>query len=168
MKTLVVYYSNSGRTRCVAEAIARELSADIEEIEEKRPRPTYRMGDGEKKGGGGIARAAGAAALGLGSGIKKATHSAVDYDMVIVGTPVWVGSVSPAARSYLKQQKKSLPQVAFFCTRGGESTPRVFKQMGALAGKEPVATASVAADDVKSGAYEAAVSSLAARLRGEK
>ncbi len=168
MKTLVVYYSNSGRTRCVAEAIARELSADIEEIEEKRPRPTYRLGDGEKKGGGGIARAAGAAVLGLGSGIKKATHSVADYDMVIVGTPVWVGSVSPAARSYLKQQKKSLPQVAFFCTRKGEATPRIFKQMGALAAKEPVATASVATDDVNSGAYEAAVSSLAARLRGEK
>ena len=126
------------------------------------------MGEGEKAGGGGIARAAGAAVLGLGSGIKKATHSAADYDMVIVGTPVWAGCVSPAARSYLKQQKKSLPQVAFFCTRIGESKPRVFKQMSALAGKEPVATASVAADDVKSGAYEAAVSSLAARLRGEK
>ena len=38
MKTLVVYYSLTGNTRLIAEAAARELGAEIEELRELKRR----------------------------------------------------------------------------------------------------------------------------------
>ena len=39
MKSLVVYYSMTGKTRLVAQAIAEALNATLLEIEERRPVP---------------------------------------------------------------------------------------------------------------------------------
>lgn len=103
MKTLVVWYSNSGTTTLLAERIARELGAELEAIEETKPRPKLLVdGQATPEGGRAMPGASFAAMLGLGSAIRECRTDPSQYDLVVVGTPVWVRALTPAVRSYLK------------------------------------------------------------------
>jgi len=129
------------------------LDADVEAIEEKRPRPALQVGPG-KVGAWAVARAGIAAMLGFGSRIAPSRYKVGEYDVIVVGTPVWVGSVTPPVRSYLKRHRMRLRSVAFFCTAGDPATLRAFRQMRDIVHREPVASIALQTDDVKSGAHE--------------
>lgn len=166
MNTLVVCYSNSGTTRMIAERIAAYLGADLDDIVETKERPRLVI-DGQKAeaGGGALTRAALGAVLGLGSSIVETPRNPAGYDLVIVGTPVWCGSLTPPVRSYLKRHSKSLKRVAFFCTCGEPAKTRVFSQMRKASGKEPLATIAVKADDAHTDACSKGIAEFAESLR---
>ncbi|MBD3355247.1 flavodoxin [Candidatus Woesearchaeota archaeon] len=124
MKTLVVYYSRTGNTKKVAEDIAKELKADVDEIKDKAKREGF---FNYFKSGYHAAR-------------KKLTEigTAKDpfkYDLVIIGTPVWSWTVTPAVRTYM--DKNEFKKVAFFCTCGGQKG-KTFEEMEKLS-KKPLA-----------------------------
>jgi len=62
-----------------------------------------------------------------------------NYDLVIVGTPVWASNVSTPVRTYLSQNRGLLPRVAFFCTMGGRGSERALRKMEEISGARPVA-----------------------------
>jgi hypothetical protein len=66
-----------------------------------------------------------------------------DYDLVVLGTPVWAGHVSSPMRAYIAAHEPARARVAFFCTLGGSRAKRVLDETRALCGKEPVATLAV-------------------------
>ncbi len=109
MKSLVVYYTRTGKTKFVAETIAAQLSADIEEIV-----------DLKKRGG-----TLGWIAAGKDSSQEKETEiaptklSPSNYDLIIVSTPVWAWRPTPAIRTYIKQNDLSGKKVALVLTCDG-------------------------------------------------
>jgi len=119
MKALVIYYSRSGKTKDVAERIARAASADIEEIVEVEKHPGY-------------ARSAIAAILKRKPALKPFGRSLDDYDLVFVGTPVWRMNAVPAIQSFLATQAWRSKQVALFCTMGGMGDRKTFRTMREL------------------------------------
>jgi len=165
VKALVVSYSNSGTTSLVAAQIARQLGADVEAILETKPRPALLV-DGKKSeaGGGAIVKAVFASIFGLGSAIVDSANDPSRHDLVVVGTPVWAGGMTPAVRSYLKRHRKSLPRVAFFCSAGDPSKLRAFNQMQRVAGKAPVATLALKSDDARSDACRKTVADFVSQL----
>jgi hypothetical protein len=55
-----------------------------------------------------------------------------NYDLVVIGTPVWVGASTPAFRTYLTQFKNDLEKAAIFTTSGGdgpEKTVTIFENI---------------------------------------
>jgi flavodoxin len=125
MKSLIVFYSRSGNTRKVAEKISKNLNADIDEIIDK----TNRQGIKGWIFGGRDA---------LKNNQTKIEYKKdpSKYRLVIIGTPIWAATVSPAIRTYLTDNK--FPRVAFFCTCGGKSG-KAFEEMEKLS-KKPIAT----------------------------
>jgi len=105
MKTLIAFYSRDGHTKRAAEIIAKGLSADIDEIEDKKSR----------KGIIGFLRAGYDATRGKTTEINFSKNPA-NYDVVIVGSPVWNGRVTPAIRTYLLKNRNSIKKIAFFVT----------------------------------------------------
>jgi len=165
MRTLVVYYSNSGNTKAVAEALADRLGADIEEIREQEPRPLLQVTEGdEKPEGSALMKAAIRAWLGLGSRIEETGHDPSGYDLVVVGSPTWVGRLVPAVRSYLKKHRAHMKQVAFFCTGGEPEKSRALRQMEGVAHVAAVAKMVVSADDIRAGTHDRHVSAFARKL----
>ena len=87
------------------------------------------------------------------------------YDLIVIGTPVWAWSLSSPVRAYLLANKSKLPAVAFFCTLGGAGSDRAFGQMQELTGKPPADCLSITASDVASTAYEPRVAAFAETLQ---
>ncbi len=106
MKILVAYYSRTGTTRKVAEAIAGILKCDIEEVIDKKSRSGAL---GWLKSG----RDAGSKKL---TTIEETKNDPGLYDVVAIGTPVWNGTMSTPIRTYIVQHRESFKKVAFFCT----------------------------------------------------
>jgi flavodoxin len=142
-KQLLVYFSRSGNTRIIAEAIAAICSADIERIEEARSR----------SGIFGYFRSAREALGQRIVEIRPPGKNAADYDVVILGTPVWAGNLSSPMRAYLIAQRGRLNRVAFFCTQGGSGAENVFQQMAELCQQAPLARLAVNVRDIRRRQY---------------
>jgi flavodoxin len=154
-RILVVYYSRTGNTKRVARTIAAALDAEIEEIVDRTRR----------SGVLGYLRSAFQAALQRPAPIDPAVRDPAQYDLVIVGTPIWDMSVSSPVRSYLRRHRGSLRSAAFFCTCGGRGGERAFARMADVADARPVATLIVREAEVERSAP--AVDRFAAEIRGK-
>lgn len=111
MKALVVYYSRTGNTKFVAEKIAQELGADIEEVIDKKNR----------FGLIGFLLAGVDARRGKKTEIAETKKNPSEFDLVVVGTPNWVAKPTPAIRTYLSKYDLAGKKVATFCITDGYS-----------------------------------------------
>jgi flavodoxin len=144
MKSLVVYYSRTGKTKLVAEAIAAELGSDIEEIIDLKNR------DG-KIGWMGATRDASSEKETQIAPPKKVPS---DYDLIIIGTPVWAFNLTPAIRTYLKKNDLTGKKVALFFTLGirlGQTVEKTKSLMpnSQFAGELAVITSTQSNEEIK-------------------
>lgn len=155
MKTLVVYYSRTGRTRKVAERLAQILDADLDELHDVRSRSGF----------------FGFLVGGRDAWLERETNLApLKYDpsghtLVILAGPVWAFTVCPAIRAYIKLCASCIRQAAFICTLGGRGNERTFAAMQTLLGKEPVATLALIDREIDRTGCEPALVSFADQLR---
>lgn len=139
MKALVVYYSRSGNTREVAQSIAQEMQCDIEEIQDTQNR----------SGIIGWLKSGYQANRGKLTTIKPLEKDPSDYDLVIVGTPIWAGFPAVPVKTYLLENKDKFKDVAFFATYGGSGFPKTVRTMVEASGKEPIQKLGIKADEIK-------------------
>ncbi len=154
-KVLVVYYSRSGTTRTVAQAIAHSLKCDIEEIHSSV----------EMHGKLGYLRALAAALRGKVAPIEPVSRDLSAYQLIIIGTPVWAASVSSPIRAFLDKGGPRLPEVAFFCTLGGHGAGRTFRQMRELCAKPPITVCAITAQEVATKHFRSLVAEFTRELR---
>jgi len=124
MRALVVFYSRSGRTRAIALQIAGRLGADVEEIE---TRASYR-------GFGGLWKSLVHAVRRAEFAIKPTGKRAGDYDIVVLGAPIWGGRPAAPMLTYLAQAKGTIKKAACFVTSGGAPCAQVLEDMAQTAG----------------------------------
>ena len=104
MKTLVIYYTRTGNSKFAAEIIAAELGADIEEVIDLKNR----------QGRLAFLPAGRDAMRGKETDIAQTKRTPTDYDLIIIGQPVWAGSPTPAIRTYMNKNDLSGKKVALF------------------------------------------------------
>lgn len=145
--TLVIYYSRTGTTAKLAEAIASATGADLERLTDNVPRA----------GVLGFVRSLGDAIRRSETPLNPLRVRPAEYALVIVGTPDWGQSVAAPVRTFLKAHQGKLTQVAFFLTDGETDHAKVFAEMEALSGRKPVATLGLPHDQVVKGDYQGPV-----------
>jgi flavodoxin len=106
MKSLVVYYTRTGNAKFVAETIAAELGSDIEEVVDLKKRA----------GKIGWMTAGKDATQEKQTQIGPTTRVPQDYDLIILGTPIWAWKPTPAIRTYIAKNDLSGKNVALFFT----------------------------------------------------
>lgn len=139
MKALVVYYSRTNNTRDIAQDIAQKMSCDIEEIHDTQKR----------SGIIGWLKSGYQANKGKLTKLEPIEKDPADYDLVIIGTPIWAGFPSVPIRTYLVENKDKFKKVAFFCTYGSSGFPKATKTMSEICGMEPVETLGITVKEIK-------------------
>ena len=109
-KVLVLYYSQTGNTKMVAEEIANRLGADIEAIECVNP---Y---DGDFQST--IERCMQEREQQLKPVIQPIQADLSKYDVIFLGYPVWFGTYAPPIATWLNSVDLSGKKVVLFCTFG--------------------------------------------------
>ncbi|MDR3217037.1 MAG: NAD(P)H-dependent oxidoreductase [Clostridiaceae bacterium] len=136
MSTLIIYYSYSGNTRKIAEALAVEKAADLTAInDEKRPGKFKAYSSGCLK-----------ALNGQGWAIQPLTVDLGAYDEIILLTPIWAGNVPPAVNSALELLPAG-KEVSIKAVSGSGSSKCVDKLRAVVEGK---GSTLAAFEDIKS------------------
>jgi len=111
-KVLVVYYSLTGNTKMIAEAIAESIDSDILEL---KPVKELNADSGMKYFWGGFQ-----ATMKKKPKLEEFDINPLDYELIILGTPVWAWTISPPIRSFLSMFKLSGKKVALWTCSGGD------------------------------------------------
>jgi hypothetical protein len=110
MRTLVLYYSNTGNTQKVAEVLARELGGELGEITCGRYLRWY----------GPLAMAWDIFTRGR-PPIDAVIPPDARYDLIVVGGPVWAAHAAPPVMSFLASHKPGAERFGLFVTCRGTS-----------------------------------------------
>ncbi|MBR3059105.1 MAG: NAD(P)H-dependent oxidoreductase [Oscillospiraceae bacterium] len=130
MRTLIVCYSLEGNTAFAAEKLAALLGAEVLRLEPEKAYPST----GIKKfflGGK-------SAVMGEEPPLKPYAFRGEDWDRIIIGFPVWAGTVAPPIRTFVKTHGGELagkPVAAFAC-QSGSGGEKALKKLAALLGRE--------------------------------
>ncbi|MCP4049131.1 MAG: hypothetical protein GY730_00260 [bacterium] len=138
-KILIVYYSLTGNTERVAGSLANELNADIEKIIDKKKR----------KGLWRYILAGRDGMLKKETVIEKNKKNPADYDIVVIGTPVWSWKMTPAVRTYINKFKNSFQETAFFITSGNTDAEKISREMEELCNKKAIASCGIIEKDLR-------------------
>ena len=153
MKSLVVYYSLTGKTRLAAQAVAEALDAPLVEIQEKRPIPwpfVYISGGF-------------AAFTNRGSKIRPIDVDLKQYDRIFIGSPTWASRPTPAINSFIYQTDFGGRSVIPFFTMAGDNsekalaniTAEIEKRQGKVVGSFAITSYRVSDEQIVARAKEA-------------
>lgn len=118
--------------------MAKEIGADLEEITSVK----------NYSGAMGYLMAGREATLKKSAEIEPIAKNTADYDLVILGTPIWSFNVSSPVRTYLAQNKSNFKNLALFCTMGGSGDKRAFAEIEKICGQKPMAMLSLLTKEV--------------------
>jgi flavodoxin len=143
MKSLVVFYSRTGVTTKVARDIKNLLLADIEQVLDLK----------DRSGAKGWLIAGKDASFKKTTQINPLTKDPANYDLVVIGTPVWAFTMACAIRQYIEQNKQKFKTVAFFCTQGSTGSKSTFQEMEKICAKKAIGLLELSTKEVVSNSY---------------
>jgi flavodoxin len=130
-KYLVLYYSQSGATKEVAEELQRLLGADIDSIQVENPYDgTYAET---------IERCQNERANGIVPKIKPLDKNVADYDVIFLGYPIWFGTYARPIYGLVDSLDFEGKKVVTFCTFGSGGIESSSKELAEALPKAEVA-----------------------------
>jgi len=117
--TLIIYYSYTGNTRAVCEFLQKSLGADIREIKDLKNDPgSVTMGADKsmKKSNGMSPMGSMGTKLVMDTEINPITVDLSAYSQIILGSPIWMGSLSPAIKKFLATNSLAGKKVVIITT----------------------------------------------------
>ncbi len=126
MKTLIVYYSFEGNTRFVAEKMATAVEAQRLDLKLEKELKTHSF---VKYLWGGQQ-----VMMKKRPALQPFELDVQDYDLVLLGTPVWAGTYAPALATFFDTVSFSGKRVGLFCCYAGSAGKTFDRMIGQLEG----------------------------------
>lgn len=132
-KELVVYFSATGNTKAVAEALAELQGADLYEIVPEQPYTAEELNYNDSSTRASVEQNDETARPAISGGIDNFE----EYDVIYVGFPIWWGDAPRILNTFFDTYECSGKVIAPFCTSGGSGISTAVQTIVAL---EPDAT----------------------------
>ena len=153
MKSLVVDYSLTGKTKLVSQVLAAALNATLVEIEETRPIPmpfVYLSGSFR-------------AFMNWGSKINPIDVDLKQCERIFIGSPIWGSRPAPAINSFIYKTTFEGRTIIPFFTMGGNNaekalvniTAKIERRQGKVAGSFAITSYGVSDEEIIARAKEA-------------
>lgn len=113
IKSLVIYYSFEGNTRLVAESMAQSIDADLLSLQ-----PEKEM---ESKGFSKYLWGGSQVMMKRKPALKPFEVNPSEYDLILIGTPVWAWTYSPPVATLLQSVDFSNKYIGLFTCHGGQN-----------------------------------------------
>lgn len=145
MRPIIIFYSRTGHNEKLAQELQQTMRCDIQQLTDKTSRSgwwNYFL--------------AGRDAL-----FKKTTQIEPEiknlelFDIIIIGTPLWCGTIPPAIRTFLRQSRSKIKRLAVMALSGSGGQQRVLDDIEQEYGKAPVASLFLSEEEFKSGSRKA-------------
>ena len=122
MKSAVIYYSLTGNTSLVAKMIAERIEADIIKLKPEKEIPS--TGASKYFWGGKSVM------LNEKPKLLNDNLNLEGYDTLIIGTPIWAGSITPPINTFLSENVIKDKRIFLFATHSpGTKTEKCFAKM---------------------------------------
>ena len=131
MRTAIVYYSMHGNVRYVSEKVAKELGADLIELVPVKAYPD--------KGAMQFIWGGSAVTFKKKPELEPYTFNASDYDLVIIGTPVWASNFTPPLRTFFENNDLTGKKIAVIATSAGGDSAKCVEVVKAAAKADSLA-----------------------------
>ena len=131
MKTAIVYYSMHGNVRYVAEKAAKELGADLIELKPVKVYPD--------KGAMQFIWGGSAVTFKKKPDLEPYSFNASDYDLIIIGTPVWASNFTPPLRTFFESNDLTGKKIAVIATSAGGDSSKCIDAVKTAAKAETLA-----------------------------
>ncbi len=123
MRTKLFYYTMSGHTKTIAEAIGRALKANAVELSPVKAWPKNR-----------VLRfiSAGRQSFAKSKPELKSYNKSTNYDIIILCAPIWAGTFGSPLRTFLAENDLAGKKVALLMTSGGGGITKAIAEFKAL------------------------------------
>ena len=121
MKAIVIYYSLEGNTKFVADKISKDIGADTLRLE---PVKEYPKGKVSKFIWGGKS-----VTFGERPKLQPYQFNVNDYDVIIIGTPIWASSFAPPIKTFLSENDLSNKKIALYACGMGDNAEKCFSKL---------------------------------------
>ncbi len=118
-KIIVVYYTFEGSTKSMAELLTQHLNADLLEL-----KPVKEL---KSKGFSKFILGGFQVMIGKKPELKPLNKNLDEYDIILVGSPIWAGTYTPPIKSLLEEDYIKGKKVAYFYTHQGGDKKAVDK-----------------------------------------
>jgi len=112
MKTAIIYFSLTGFTASIAETMAKILDAELIPLKTMDEQSKEFSLKTIVKGGSQVVRK-------KKPELKEYQFDPADFDLIIIGTPVWAWNFTPPLRTFFAEQDLSGKKVAIYATHQG-------------------------------------------------
>ena len=144
-KALLVFYSRSGYTRRTMQELSKSFDCDIEEIIDLKNR----------KGLWGYIISGKDAVTKKESDIKESKYNPSDYDLIVIGTPVWASTMASGVRTYINKNKSKFKNTAVLVTSGGPVDNKIADEISSICGGNMKNSCNICKKEYKDGSWTA-------------
>ncbi|MDR3063257.1 MAG: hypothetical protein LBU40_03850, partial [Methanobrevibacter sp.] len=135
---LIAYYSRTNVTANVINKISKEIDCDIEIIKDKKNRngPLNYLKSGID------------AARGKETEIETPSKNPSDYDLTIIGTPIWASTMATPVLTYLNHKKEEIKKLSIIITTGSSGIEKTIQEIEKLIGTTSVESLTLKRNDL--------------------
>ena len=146
-RTLIVFYSNTGTSRRVADLLASKFKWPCGEISETRSRT----------GAAGMLRCVMDSLLKRHPAIRYEGPDTRGFETVVLVAPIWLAELAGPMRSFVREHARGLKRVAVISVMGGQGATNAFAEIDRILGRPPILSTSFTARVVDDGSYSSAL-----------